>query len=172
MRHTTLTALLIVATVMPVSAATVWKWRDANGVIHFSDQPVAGAERVEISNPSVIRFDTPSSSTSTTAASRSAATQYDVRITSPANEETFPNAFQVSVGIGVTPGLAQGDGLVLYVDGQRVDMSPQATSYTINEISRGEHTVAAAVVNAQGSELRRSDSVRFYVTQPSVARPR
>jgi hypothetical protein len=166
MRLATLIALLIA---VPAFAATVWKWRDANGVIHYSDQQIAGAEKVNIGVASTYHQD-PIPARSPTNSTKPATVDYSVQITSPASEETFPNAYQVSVGISISPALNGDDQLALYLDGQKVSyFQPQSTSYTINNVTRGEHSVAAAVLNPQGGEIKRSDTVRFYVTQP-VAR--
>ena len=36
---------------LPVAAAEVYKWVDANGRIHYGDQPQAGWKRVEVNAP-------------------------------------------------------------------------------------------------------------------------
>ncbi len=39
-------ALALAAIPFAVHAAIVYKWTDADGVVHFSDQPVPGAEKI------------------------------------------------------------------------------------------------------------------------------
>ena len=41
--------LLISSAIGVAAAADVWRWKDANGVVHYSDQPVPGAERLSVS---------------------------------------------------------------------------------------------------------------------------
>ena len=36
---------------MLAAAAETWRWKDANGVVHYSDRPVPGAERVSVVAP-------------------------------------------------------------------------------------------------------------------------
>ena len=38
--------------VAAVATADVWRWVDENGVVHFSDTPVEGAERIDVSEAS------------------------------------------------------------------------------------------------------------------------
>ncbi len=51
------------------ASADVWRWVDENGVVHFSDTPVEGAEQVDVSESArttgarVYRDTTPASAT-------------------------------------------------------------------------------------------------------------
>ena len=38
--------LLGLLTAVTAQTAVIYKWTDANGVVHYSDQPVPGAERI------------------------------------------------------------------------------------------------------------------------------
>ena len=33
---------------LSASAAELWRWKDADGVVHYSDRPVPGAERIDV----------------------------------------------------------------------------------------------------------------------------
>ena len=49
--RTALLLLIALATSALPGAATgadIWKWVDANGVTHYSDQPVQGATKIEV----------------------------------------------------------------------------------------------------------------------------
>src|SRR5215470_8810455 len=42
--------LLLAFTATSVSGAPAWTWVDANGQVHYSDTPVPGAKRIELSS--------------------------------------------------------------------------------------------------------------------------
>jgi len=59
------------------------------------------------------------------------------------------------------------------LDGSRVEgLSPTATSATLDNLDRGEHTLAAQVSDATGNTLITSAPVTFYVRIPSEAKER
>jgi hypothetical protein len=154
---------------------TIWKWKDANGVTHLSDQPVAGAQRVDIkaqvvaTTPAAANM--PSSSSSLPNAA-SAVAYRALEIWKPAQDETIPNSGgQVSVALRVDPDLRAGDLLVLYLDGRKVDGPPNALEYDLQEVPRGTHSVVASAFDGTGKKLLDSSSVTFYVRQASVAQP-
>ncbi|MGC3981221.1 MAG: DUF4124 domain-containing protein [Steroidobacteraceae bacterium] len=164
---------------MPVLAASVWKWRDANGVVHYSDQPVAGAEQVNIQS-STTSLPSPSATASSSSSavsgqrsSASAVNYQTVEISSPGAEETVANTGgQVSVAVRVEPALAKTHRLALYLDGRAVPGFPeQGMGFTLQEVERGEHTLMLTVLDAQGKPVATSPSIKFYVRQPSVLQP-
>ena len=162
--------VLILLIAMPVLAATVWKWRDANGVVHYSDQPVPGAEQISgLSSNSYAP--TSIGNTSNSSTSSVAAVNYtNVEIWKPSKEMTIANtAGQVSVGVRVEPALASGHRLALYMDGKLVSGFPEhGTEYDMSEVERGAHTLVLTVVDAQGKRVIESAPVQFYVQQVSV----
>jgi hypothetical protein len=173
MRHLSFLLLLIG---LPVWAATVWKWRDADGVTHYSDQPVPGAVQIN-ADPTNTYTSSPVTNTASAAQSSSssavAVTQYSViEITSPASEATIAGTGgTVQVAGRLEPALASNHRLMLYLDGQPVpNYPPQALSYSLTDVARGEHNVMLAVVSSNGTQVASSAPVTFYVQQPSVLR--
>ncbi len=165
-------ALLLLMT-MPVLAATVWKWRDASGVVHYSDQPVPGAEQISIQSSSTF---TPTPTQAKPAGSQATVapatvTYTNVEIWKPTAEETVANtAGLVGVAVRVEPALAADHHLALYMDGRLVPGFPQqGAEYEMSEVERGAHTLVLAVVDAKGQQVTTSPPVQFYVRQPSVA---
>ena len=72
----------------------------------------------------------------------------------------------------VTPPLQQGHSLFLYLDDQPVArLGPGDTVARLSEVWRGEHTLRAQVLDAQGQSLGQSPPVRFMVQQTSIANP-
>ncbi len=159
-------------------AQEAWRWVDEKGVVHFSDTPRPGAERVELQ--SAQGFQPPpeltSSSSSASAAANAAgedAFQYDtLEVVSPRPDETLWNiGTELSVSIAMTPSLRPTHRVQLLVDGQSVTEEPvRATQFTVGGVYRGTHTAVAAVVDSDGSTLQQSEPVTFFVRQ-SVQQP-
>src|SRR5471030_886943 len=81
-------------TAFTVQAAVIYKWVDADGVVHYSDQSSPGAEKIVTSVTSSAPV-TPGSRNATTPsappqrASQGGLNYSDFSITSPAQEQTF-----------------------------------------------------------------------------------
>lgn len=164
--------LLLIA--LPLWAATVWKWRDADGVVHYSDQPVPGAEQIGVQTLSTFSSVPVGSGSSNSAAAKpqaSSVTYTNVEIWKPSAEMTITagTGGQVSVGARVEPALAKDHRLALYMDGRLVPGFPQqGMEYDMAEVDRGAHTLVLAVVDAQGKQVTTSAPVQFYVQRPSL----
>jgi hypothetical protein len=76
---------------MPLMAANIWKWRDANGVVHFSDQPVPGAEQVNLQLPSTYAPSPVPEAKSSSSSSSAAFSYSNVEIWKPSAELTIAN---------------------------------------------------------------------------------
>ena len=170
-----LIACIALLLTVPALAATVWKWRDADGVIHYSDQPVPGAEQVNVQAAST--FSAPQingDGTKSTAASSQASIGYsNIEIWKPSNDETIAStAGQVGVAVRVEPALQSGHRLALYLDGQLVQgFPPQGSEYQLSEVARGDHSLQLVVVDSQGKQVKSSAAVQFHIFQPSVLNP-
>lgn len=156
------------------SAQTVWKWKDKNGVTHYSDQSVPGAERVELN----VQTYAPPPATPAASVQKDTPlpphTYTNLEIWKPGQETTIAGtAGQVSVGVRVEPGLAAGHVLSLFMDGKRLEgASPNATEYDLDNVNRGQHTVVAVIADNKGKRVRVSKPVIFYVQRPSVLNPK
>ncbi len=163
--------LLLIA--MPVLAASVWKWRDANGVVHYSDQPVPGAELVNGLGANASSYTpVPAASAASSQSSKSSAavTYTNVEIWKPSADATIANTGgQVSVGVRVEPALATGHRLALYLDGVLVSgFPPQDSDYDLSDVERGTHSLTLVVLDTRGKQVATSSTVQFHIRQPSV----
>lgn len=154
--------------------ADVYTWKDSQGVVHFSDQPHDGAERVKV--PEIQTFSPPSSPQpsdsrpdQSSKVDKSKQTYDLVEIKQPENNGTIRNNDgSVQVFIQVEPALAPGDMIQLQFDGSAVG-EPQANlQFQLSGVVRGAHTIAAQVVNKQGDVLGSSDTVTFFMQRPRV----
>lgn len=156
-------------------AEDVWRWVDQDGVIHFSDRPHPGAERIQVGP--VQSFSAPALPPPREATadqpdeSDEPAVSYSrVEITSPAAGETLWNiGGELSVQVALQPQLAAGHELRIYFDGNPAEGIPQGSGQiTLSEVYRGEHTLRAAIFDAEGRELASSETITFYVQQTSI----
>ncbi|MFM1817040.1 MAG: hypothetical protein RLZ98_3735 [Pseudomonadota bacterium] len=166
-----LAGVLCVLTVTAHSSTReMWTWTDANGVTHYSDTPVQGAKKIQLSGYGA---PTPAPTTvATTPAARPApedarAVQYrSVNFTQPEEGASFFGAdASVNVAIETDPALAQGHRVVIYFDGKLMQ------GESIGNLARGAHTLVAAIQDEAGTVLLRSAPRTIYVQQPSVNNP-
>jgi hypothetical protein len=168
-----LLAALLAATCALADGA--WRWTDDDGVVHYSDVPVDGAEQVDISAYSRttgarISRPAPAANTSSEITPTPAQFRYEsISIASPGAEETLWNIEGVlNVSVSVSPGLQDGHRLRAYFDGQERMVS--GTNFTIDEVYRGVHNLQVEVIDATGKLMIRSQPNRFYVQQNLIKR--
>lgn len=182
--------LLAVAAQAATTKREMWVWKDANGVPHYSDVPAPGARRIEIVGTAPSAPSTPSDSLGPTGPSQPEGTaegsrpesesaqppyvHYDtLRILSPEDEQSFFNADgSVPVQLESSPELAQGDRLVLYLDGKPADASENAYQTTVNGVERGEHVLTATILDPNGERKIDSAPRKFYMHPNAVNNPR
>lgn len=164
------------------AAEEVYRWVDEDGVIHYSDQPHPGAEKLVIEGAPApgTRLSSGASSaqragTRTQPAQQPQAEEpfgYEsLEISRPSAEETLWNiGATLDVTLDLQPSLQPGHRVRVYFDGEPRDVS--GTRFTLGEVYRGEHNLQAEIVDANGNVMIRSEPSRFYVQQTSVINPR
>jgi hypothetical protein len=159
-------------------AAVVYKWTDSDGVVHYSDQPAPGAEKV---------FTTSSAGAGATAsASRSGASgaatakknaapglAYSLfSITSPTPDQSFFGDDVISVHLALDPDLRPGHTITWHLNGRQLDdVGPIPTQFSLPHLDRGTYVIAATITDRQTGESSSTDSVSFFVRQPSALSP-
>ena len=161
--------------VMPLAAAyEVYKWTDDDGVVHYSDQPVPGAQRIELADPNtsepLVRQpdEVLQSGGEQEPAEDEAPFRYEsFEIVSPGAEETLWNIGGVlNVSMALSPPLQPGHQVRVYFDGNPQMVS--GTSVQLQEVWRGVHNLQAEVLDETGKLMIRSKTNRFYVQQTTV----
>lgn len=156
------------------AAATLYKWVDAQGVVHYSDTPHPGAEVIQISGAQTYHNSTPVPPPSPAAAvpppATAARTAYTCAITAPANDAALYAPEAVDVSVQSSPAPRAGDSISVQVDGQSLALSADGR-YTLPTPERGTHTVSAQIRSADGTVLCDAPSVSFSVQRPSVNSP-
>jgi Domain of unknown function (DUF4124) len=153
----------------------MWMWVDANGVTHYSDRPVPGAKLVSITSMEPVegpqRVIPPAPPSASKPANRAApATQYQLlEFFEPENGETFFGTDTVvNVRLRSEPDLATGDRLRVYLDGKLLEDQQPGMEYSLANLDRGAHSLAAQIVDAQGNEKIQAEPLTFNVREPTV----
>ncbi len=96
-----------------------------------------------------------------------AAAQGNIAIVEPAADSTVPsNEGKVTVRVGVPRGIAPGNQVVILLDGRPVARGA-ATTFELDGVERGTHTLQAQVVDGSGNTLVASPPVTFHMWQAS-----
>ena len=154
-------------------AATVYKWVDAQGVIHYSDQPHPQAQEIDVKPVNTYSSPPVAASTGSSTDGAPAGPAYRCDLVRPENDEVFLNTSTISARLVLQPALANGDQVAVAVDGKRVDgLSTTGTEFIIPNVERGMHTLMIAVYDRSGKEQRcATQTITFHVRQPSVQAP-
>jgi Domain of unknown function (DUF4124) len=155
-------------------AAVIYKWTDADGVVHYSDQAVPGAEKIVTSSAPANGIGR-TAHTSGSAAPAKAPSRLDYRviaIQSPAKEQVFFGDEIVPVRLGLDPALKSDQEIIWILNGSPMtDQAPDAVTFALPTLARGTYVIAATVKDSLTGEMQTTDSVTFYVRQPSELAP-
>jgi len=167
--------VLLGALAAAAAVADTWTWTDDEGVVHYSDRPHPGAERIAIAEPNTgqgLSRRSSSNATDPNAAGddtdETAPIRYEsFEVTSPGAEETLWNIDAVlNVTLTLNPGLQPGHQVRVYFDG--TPRMVGGTSFQLEEVYRGVHNLQAEVLDETGKMMIRTRTNRFYVQQSTV----
>lgn len=162
-------------TAFTVQAAVIYKWVDADGVVHYSDQSSPGAEKIVTAGSAApaasggARNATPSGPPQR--AAQGGLNYAEFSITSPSPEQTFFGDDVVAVHLNLNPTLRPNQTITWHLNGKQLDFPPNAVSFALPHLDRGTYALAATITDQQTSEAQTSDSVTFFVRQPSALSP-
>ena len=172
-------AIFLLLGLLAASAALsqAYRWVDEDSIVHYSDRPEPGAERIVLPEYRAARQErtyqrpatTNRSSQTKQASSPAVPFRYEsVEIMSPGAEETLWNIESVlSVSVTVTPALKAGHQVRAYFNGNSEIVS--GTSFQIEEVYRGVHNLQVEIIDENGKLMIRSRANRFYVQQNTVS---
>jgi len=178
MRHFTTSLLLLCA--LPVAAATeIWRWVDANGVVHFSDQRVPGAERVTIDarTGAPVAVAAPAPRAPERPASSTARPEPPFRYTQcsialPEADQTLNFGEPAVVSLDVRPRLRDGHRVRAQLNGDAVaGWATGSLGHTLNDLPRGSYTIAVQITSNDGRVQCTAQPVTFHVRQSSLLSP-
>jgi hypothetical protein len=157
-----------------VQAAVIYKWVDADGVVHYSDQASPGAEKIVTAGAS-----SPASGRNTVGATprtpqeseQSRINYVEFSITSPAPEQSFFGEDVIPVHLNLIPSLRPNQAITWQLSGKQLDSPPEALSFALPRLDRGSYTLTATITDEQTGETQKSNSVTFFVRQPTTLGP-
>ena len=162
-------------------AAVIYKWTDAQGVVHYSDQSVPGAQKIYTTSTAAAGSSAPSNANANANANAAQASavpgapakEYSiVAITSPSSEQSFFGDEPIGVALALDPSLKPGDTVTWHLNGQELaDQGPGTTQFTLPHLDRGTYAIAATVTDPKSGQSQSTPSVTFYVRQPSALSP-
>jgi hypothetical protein len=166
--------LLAALAALAAQAAVVYRWVDADGVVHYSDQPVPGAQRIVTAGKTLNGYSAPSASSTSgqpPGTPAAAATRAAITIVSPQAEQNFFNDEPIEVGLSLTA-VKVNQSITWHLNGKELtDQSPNATRFVLPNPGRGTFVIAATVSDPTTGETQSTPSVTFYVREPSVLSP-
>jgi hypothetical protein len=159
-----------------VQAAVIYRWVDADGVVHYSDQSSPGAEKIVTGTssgpaaPGARNASTPA--VQAPQRSTGGGLNYaEFSITSPASEQVFFGDDVVAVHLSLNPSLRPNQSITWHLNGKQLDFPADAVSFALPRLDRGTYALAATITDQQTSESQSSNSVTFFVRQPSALSP-
>lgn len=152
-------------------ATTMYRWVDAQGVVHYSDTPQPGAQKLQIA-PAQTFQPGPIPTAQTAREPGPRADEYTCLITQPRAQQSIYAPETVPVSVQLSPDLRSGDRVQVSFDGTAVRPADDSgLDFQIDMPIRGQHEVVATVVNSNGRTVCTSAPVTFYVRRPSVLTP-
>ena len=160
---------------LALAGATVYRWVDESGVVHYSDQPHANAEKLHVNAAQSYK---PAAADSAPAggggqvASAATAPYRGCAIVQPQDDQTFANIDSLTVVVQTDPQLHSGDRVYVTVDGQALNAgNPTGAQFVLSPVDRGTHTAQAQVKDSGGAVQCQTPPVTFHVQQNSILNP-
>jgi hypothetical protein len=156
-----------------VYSTVVYRWVDAQGVIHYSDQPVEGAEKVTTSTGKKgIGGTVPQVVTEEPKPKGPKLSFAQFAITSPGPQETITGNQPVLVHLALAPELTSTQNITWFLNGQPlVNQAPDAVQFTLEDLPRGTYSLSATVTDQSTGDAKSADPVTFFVVRPSLLSP-
>ncbi|MPY26523.1 DUF4124 domain-containing protein [Shewanella sp. YLB-07] len=153
--------------------ATVYKWVDKDGKIHYSDKPIENSEAVEFKSntQNQIKLQIPKANASASNDDPESLTQYKLSIASPAEEETIrDNEGKITIMARISPDLESKHVLVLLMDGVVVGTPQTSPIFSLKDIDRGEHNFVIKAVAQNGKQLASTPPRKIYLHRAIISR--
>jgi hypothetical protein len=156
-----------------VQAAVIYRWVDAEGVVHYSDQASPGAEKIVTSTSSAGTVAGPrtSSSPQPQQAAQKGLTYSEFTITAPLPDQSYFAEDVIAVHLTLTPSLRPNQAITWQLNGKQLDSPPDAVSFALPRLDRGTYVLTASITDGQTGEAQSSTGVTFFVRQPSSLAP-
>lgn len=167
----TIKLLLILAFTLSVSvsAETVYKTRDAEGNVIFSDVPSEGAEKIVIEKAQTLNTPIPKriGDRRTTKLSPEGIKYTQFVIINPENDSTIhSNEGIVNVSAELAPELDDKHAIFFLIDGNEVSEG-KSLQLSMSNLDRGTHNVTAVIRDEKNKVIKRTNSITFHLRKAS-----
>ncbi|WP_369742850.1 DUF4124 domain-containing protein [Pseudidiomarina sp. PP-1MA] len=168
--------IMLAVAVSTAAAQQVYKRQNADGSVTYSDQPLPQAEVINLQPVPVTEFTTHPPVTTQTQTAMPTVTDAAApmaQIIAPAQQAAVrANDGSVAVRWQTTPNpLPDGYQLQLRVDQRIAWQGSSQTELTLTDIDRGERRLQLRVLDAEGNEVSRSDTIVVYVLRANINSP-
>jgi hypothetical protein len=151
----TILIMALVSLSMASSADTeLYKWRDKDGLWHYSDVPEPGAEKIIVQDAPTVSAPVQQPSTAVPVVDETAIEYEKFAIAAPPNNGIVrDNTGAVTVSVEVVPALRLDLGHTVKVTLAGQTQGGAATEFKFSGIDRGTHTVTASLLDKDGTSL-------------------
>ena len=159
----------VIVSTTTIAAEKVYKYTDENGNTVFTDAPTKGAEEMIVEPVATVPAIPVSRTPANSQDEEEKPFEYEqIVISQPENEANFiNNGGQFDVKVSLKPNLRKTDKIQLYLNNEAKLTPQQSTSYSFDNMDRGNYTAMVKILNASGETIGSSDPVTFYVKRPS-----
>jgi hypothetical protein len=170
-----LASFLLLGVALSAGAAEIWRWKDAEGVVHYSDSPVPGAERVSVGQSSRTGANSsarPPVYVSTPQPQPQVTGYTSCLVTAPANDAVFNTADGIAAVVTVQPALQAGHRIQVYLNGGAYLQWPESSlTYLLTGLFRGSYTLSVRVLDGNDRVMCAGPAINFHVRQPTLLSP-
>ena len=158
-----------------ISVAAIYQSDDVQGNTTFSDTPSQSAQQYSLpaGNEIHINRDVPEEAKTITtlpkaidAKSVPQAVPVDYTtftIAAPTDQENIQNQRQINVSIALVPALQSTHTVQLFLDGAPLSKPKAGLNFVVEGLNRGQHSIAAAILDRNGEVVKKTASVTFYI---------
>ncbi|RRJ23819.1 DUF4124 domain-containing protein [Rheinheimera mesophila] len=156
-----------------LQAQQVYLSIDKNGVPLYSDQPVAGAKKLELKVSQQSQSPPQVTPIQPLAAPTETAIPYQLSIVTPAMDDTvISNQGEVIIQTEVSPALAEQHKLRLVLNNSQQSPLQRQGNFRLLGVERGEHQLQLQALDQNGKLIAESPVTTFYLRKTTIASPK
>lgn len=148
----------------------LYKWVDDEGVVHYSDEPQAGAKQIEIEEVPTIQMGVPhiekrrSNNKENETAAKNHEKPYSLlAISTPSdNGIVRNNGSFITLSAEIEPALRNEHQVQIFLDGRPVSQDPKSLSVTVKGVQYGAHTAKIVIIDKSNKPLQSSKTNKFH----------
>lgn len=166
MRSLTLIGLLLLSM---LAHATVYKWVDKDGKVHYSDEPRANAEAVEVNEKTLNQITLPPLKTAADNHDKIIEDiYYQINIITPEEATVRDNNGDFEVVATVSPEIKSQFLMQLKLNGQIIAPPQVGGRFKLTNIDRGEHTIIVDAMTQNGKVFASSSPRKIFLHQAAM----